>query len=136
MLFLFPFANKGERHFVRRPWAVATVVIAAFSTLVLMYPGYKEPWKPFLVNGSILLNWQPSRYEARRAAVSPMALAGGHLMSVEGMYGLPSDQRLGGQRGPDLSQVGDRLTYGQFIWRIARGGGGMPAYGNVLKPPR
>jgi ubiquinol-cytochrome c reductase cytochrome b subunit len=135
VLFLFPFANKGERHFVRRPWAVATVVIAAFSTLVLMYTGYKEPWKPFLVNGS-----NPPQLAAKSLrtttgqSLSSTALAGGHLMSVEGCTACHQINGLGGQRGPNLSQVGDRRTYGQLVLRIARGGGGMPSYGNVLKP--
>ncbi|HEY8684274.1 MAG TPA: cytochrome b N-terminal domain-containing protein [Chloroflexota bacterium] len=135
VLFLFPFANKGERHFVRRPWAVATVFIAAFSTLILLYMGYKEPWKPFLVNGS-----NPPQLAAKSLrtptgqALSPMALAGAHLMSVEGCTACHQVNGVGGQRGPDLTQVGDRRDLGQLILRIARGGGGMPTYGNVLKP--
>ena len=66
--------------------------------------------------------------------LSPTALTGAHLMSVEGCTACHQIEGVGGQRGPNLSQVGDRRSYGQLIWRIARGGGGMPAYGNVLKP--
>jgi ubiquinol-cytochrome c reductase cytochrome b subunit len=135
ILFLFPLANKGERHYSRRPWAVATVFLAAFVTLVLIYIGYKEPWKPYLVQGAkpAPLTSQSLRTTSGQP-LSPMALAGGHLMSVEGCTACHQINGLGGAVGPDLSQVGDRRTYGQLIWRIARGGGGMPAYGNVLKP--
>jgi ubiquinol-cytochrome c reductase cytochrome b subunit len=71
---------------------------------------------------------------AALAAVVPMALAGAHLMSVEGCTACHQVNGVGGQRGPDLTQVGDRRDLGQLILRIARGGGGMPTYGNVLKP--
>jgi ubiquinol-cytochrome c reductase cytochrome b subunit len=135
ILFLFPFANKGERHPARRPWAVATVFIAAIATIVLIYVGYQEPWKPILVNGS-----QPPQLAAKALRTTagqplpPMALAGAHLMSVEGCTACHQIDGVGGHRGPDLSDVGDRRAYTELISRIARGGGGMPAYGNVLKP--
>jgi ubiquinol-cytochrome c reductase cytochrome b subunit len=135
ILFLFPFANKGERHPARRPWAVATVFIAAIATVVLIYVGYQEPWKPILVNGS-----QPPQLAAKALRTTSgqplpsMALAGAHLMSVEGCTACHQIDGVGGHRGPDLTDVGDRRAYTELISRIARGGGGMPAYGNVLKP--
>ena len=134
ILFLFPFANKGERHYSRRPWAVAVVFIAAFTTLVLMFVGYKEPWKPFLVNGNPPSLASKSLRATSGQALSGQALSGAHLMTVEGCTACHMVDGVGGQRGPDLSRVGDRRAFGELIWRIARGGGGMPAYGNVLKP--
>jgi ubiquinol-cytochrome c reductase cytochrome b subunit len=135
ILFLIPFANKGERHPTRRPWAIVTVIIAAGATLILIIIGYQEPWKPLLVNGA-----KPPQLAAKSLRttsgkpLSGMALAGAHLFSVEGCTACHNIQGVGGQRGPNLTLVGDRRTYGELIWRIARGGGGMPAYGNVLKP--
>ena len=41
---------------------------------------------------------------------------------------------IGGQRGPDLADVGARLTKDQLIRQVIQGGGNMPAYGKNLTP--
>lgn len=144
ILFLFPLANKGERHYARRPWAVATVLIAASSTALLIWLGYKEPWKPYLGSSGASVPTLPA---SSYASLAPSAKVGGRLigsyaclachrinnLSTSGASGT-TVSGVGGARGPDLTYVGDRLTEGQLIYRIARGGGGMPAYGNILTP--
>ncbi len=131
VLFLFPLANKGERHYARRPWAIATVLLAASSTLVLIFLGYQEPWKPQLgPNGDQV----PSIAAKDLRGLSGPRLEGAHLMHNMACLACHQLNGVGGLRGPDLSSVGDQLTEGEFIYRIARGGGGMPSYGNVLTP--
>jgi ubiquinol-cytochrome c reductase cytochrome b subunit len=53
-------------------------------------------------------------------------------MQVEGCMACHMINNAGGQRGADLTHVGNNLTDDQFTWRILHGGGGMPAYGNVM----
>lgn len=41
---------------------------------------------------------------------------------------------MGGQRGPDLTEVGRHLSTDELTWRILNGGRNMPAYGATLTP--
>lgn len=130
VLFLFPLANKGERHPLRRPWAIAGVAASAFGTAVLIFAGYAAHWAPvFTANAGI-----PAVPAAAVQNLSPPAVRGAQLMTREGCMACHAVQGSGGHRGPDLSQVGNRLSDDELTWRILRGGGGMPAYGNVMKP--
>jgi ubiquinol-cytochrome c reductase cytochrome b subunit len=130
VLFLFPFANKGERHYSRRPWAVATVGLAAFATLILVVVGYREPWKPKLINGYIVPSVAPQDLKGLNAT----ELAGAHLMHNMACISCHVIGSQGGPRGPDLTYIGDNLNVAQLTTRITHGGGGMPAYGGVLSP--
>ena len=41
---------------------------------------------------------------------------------------------IGGHRGPDLAEVGTRMTKDQLVRQVVQGGGNMPAYGKNLSP--
>jgi len=46
LLFLPLISNKGERAPSRRPWALATLIFAATSIVILTIYGAKSPWSP------------------------------------------------------------------------------------------
>ena len=41
---------------------------------------------------------------------------------------------IGGERGPDLAEVGTRMTKDQLVRQVVQGGGNMHAYGKNLSP--
>jgi ubiquinol-cytochrome c reductase cytochrome b subunit len=112
-------SNKGERAASRRPWAVATVIVAVTAVVVLTIYGAKSPWSP--------------QFNARPLAEQVPALAGANSSGARVFFDkgciychdIAGD---GGHRGPNLSRVGDRLTEGQLILRINNGGHNMPAF--------
>jgi len=125
ILLALPFvSNKGERHPIRRPWAVfgsACVIIFVFALFLL---GEKAPWSP--------------RFESK-----PLTVANIHSSDIEVEGGAAlfynkgclychriKDQ--GGLKGPNLSQIALQLSTGDMIIRIVNGGGNMPAYGGIL----
>lgn len=133
ILFLMPLANKGERHFSRRPWAVAAVALAACTTAVLVYEGYQAPWSPDFVGSQF--DQIPTLSASTLGSLhTSKARKGGELMHTMGCLGCHNINGVGGQRGPDLSAVGRKLTYIQLVSRVANGGGGMPPYGNNMTP--
>jgi ubiquinol-cytochrome c reductase cytochrome b subunit len=133
ILLLMPLANKGERHFSRRPWATGSVVLAAFFTAILVFQGYQSPWSPdFVGPNADQIPALPTAFVS--SLPNAQVRAGARLMHVEGCLGCHMINGVGGLRGPDLSHIADRLTLAQFIWRIGRGGGAMPPYGNNLSP--
>jgi ubiquinol-cytochrome c reductase cytochrome b subunit len=124
-LLAVPFlSNGGERSFRRRPWAVAIVVCSLASIGALTIEGFKEPWTP--------------KFEA--TPLTPQIIGttsgpvydGAQVFDKRGCLFCHEISGHGGARGPDLSDVGDRLTGEQITIRIVNGGYNMPAYaGNM-----
>lgn len=124
---LLPFlGSKGERHPLRRPWAIAVVIVAVMMVGTLWRLADQAPWSPnFAAQPLTAQDLGPS---------SDTVWAGSQLFYVKGCQFCHSINGKGGRRGPDLSNVGDRLSKQQITLRILNGGTNMPAYAPTMSP--
>jgi ubiquinol-cytochrome c reductase cytochrome b subunit len=132
-LFLVPFVSRrGERAPSRRPVAVLAVLVI-FTTLgVLTYEGVTAPWSPKMTAWSG--DPVPEQLLEKR---SPRQLQGAAILQVKQCRNCHALEGVGGQRGPDLTTVGERMTRDQLIDQISNGtpgGGNMPAFGKQITP--
>jgi ubiquinol-cytochrome c reductase cytochrome b subunit len=113
-------SNKGDRAPSRRPWAIAVLATSITAIIILTIYGAKAPWSPNFaaqpIAQSVLLTDDPSIQQGARIFFNKGCI---YCHEVNGN---------GGQRGPNLSRVGDRLTEDQLIIRINNGGHNMPAF--------
>lgn len=127
LLFVLPLvANKGERSPKRRPWAVAVVLTALVMVGTLWIAGEQAKWSPNF-------DAQPVAAEVVGATSGPVH-AGGQLFLSKGCAYCHTIAGNGGERGPNLSVVGSRLSDTQLTVRILNGGTNMPAYSSILTP--
>jgi ubiquinol-cytochrome c reductase cytochrome b subunit len=127
LFFTLPFfAPFGERSPRRRPWAVGIVVVFGVSVAALVNIGNIAPWSPVLADVALPANV--------KQGLSPTALQGATNFEQRGCINCHRIAGVGGQRGPDLTQVGARLTGNDLTTRILNGGRNMPAYGTILSP--
>ncbi|MDQ3032045.1 MAG: cytochrome b N-terminal domain-containing protein [Myxococcota bacterium] len=114
---LFP---KGERSPTRRPWAVVLVVFAflVFGALILI--GQRAPWAP-------AIGTEPLGPE-QLGPVSPEVQDGALTFHEQGCQYCHSVAGVGGDYGPDLTDVAARLSPGDIAVRTIYGYGDMPAY--------
>ena len=126
-MFLLPFFfNRGERSIRRRPWAVTWVMVVVVGVLGLWREGRIAPWSPRFQS--------PPLPNSLPATASSAALQGQVLFHDRGCEYCHTINGLGGLRGPNLSNVGNRLTEQDFVIRIMNGGQNMPAFGGILSP--
>jgi ubiquinol-cytochrome c reductase cytochrome b subunit len=130
-LLLVPFvSNRGERAPSRRPVAVLSVIVIATVLAVLTYQGATSPWSPQMTAWSS--DPIPENLVHGR---SPLELQGALVFQNKNCRNCHALEGLGGQRGPDLTSVGTRLTRDQLIDQVSNGtpgGGNMPAYGKQV----
>ena len=65
---------------------------------------------------------------------SPLQLQGLVVMQNMQCRNCHAIDGIGGHRGPDLADVGTRMTKDQLVRQVVQGGGNMPAYGKNLSP--
>ena len=127
ILIALPFiSSRGERSPRRRPWAVAAVLITVVMMITLWVEGAKSPWSPNF-------NAQPLSPSIVGATSGPRFI-GAQLFHDKGCLNCHLVAEDGGRRGPDLTDVADRLSKNQMILKIANGGVNMPAYAANLTP--
>jgi ubiquinol-cytochrome c reductase cytochrome b subunit len=127
LLILLPFiSNHGERSPSRRPWAVAVVLMVVVMIGAFWWAGAKSDWSPNF-------NAKPLTAEIIGTASGPI-FNGAKLFESKGCLNCHLIQEDGGRRGPDLSQIGDKLSANEMILRISNGAANMPAYASSLTP--
>ena len=125
LLFAVPFISLGgERAPMRRPWAIAGVVLTLLTIISLTYMGLEAPWAPDFATKPVA------------AAVldvhTPEAARGYRIFYKKGCQYCHQMEGQGGNRGPNLTDVAARLTSQQMTIRIVNGGYNMPAFGGSL----
>ncbi|GIW06545.1 MAG: cytochrome b [Dehalococcoidia bacterium] len=124
-LFILPLlANRGERSWKMRPWAVGIVCVIVTGVGALTVYGLQAPWSPDFAT-------QPLSAEVVGATTGPVA-NGAQLFHEKGCHYCHRIAGSGGQRGPDLTTIGDKLSENELIWRIANGGVNMPSFAGTL----
>jgi ubiquinol-cytochrome c reductase cytochrome b subunit len=127
LLIALPFvAPAGERSPRRRPWAPAIVGSIVVAIAVLVRLGHDAPWSPVMDPGPLA--------GPVTAGLATDQLRGVQLFQAKDCNACHMIEGRGGQRGPDLSAVGARLSRDELVWRVLNGGTNMPAYGSTLKP--
>jgi ubiquinol-cytochrome c reductase cytochrome b subunit len=131
-MLVLPFiAGVGEKSWYRRPVAVLSVASLAVIWGTLTHLATYEPWSPKMEawSGDAV----PVQYIRNR---TPLELQGANVLQEKQCRNCHALAGQGGQRGPALDGVADRLTEDQLIRQVLQGGGNMPAYGKNLTPPQ
>ncbi len=126
MILLPLLAGRGERSPLRRPWSIVAVLAVVFTIWHYSRIGNVAPWSPRFAA-------LPLTAEAVGATSGPVA-DGARLFYDKGCEFCHRVDGRGGIRGPDLSDVGERLTADQIITRIYSGAANMPSYVNTVTP--
>ncbi|MGE5597169.1 MAG: cytochrome b N-terminal domain-containing protein [Hyphomicrobiales bacterium] len=125
VLVAVPFvAHSGERHLSRRPWAAGIVLGALVSIAGLLYIGYRSPWAP--------------RFDTRPLAAEQLETTNPDVINGAGQFYALGCQYChtvnghGGIRGPNLTNVVDRLSDADLRATILTGRTNMPSYSNTI----
>ncbi|MBW3553613.1 MAG: cytochrome b N-terminal domain-containing protein [Gemmatimonadetes bacterium] len=125
VLILLPLVRStGERALSKRPIAVAAAAAVALSLGTLTVIGYRGPWVPDLDT--------PPFTAAELGDVPADAATGALLFHSHGCQYCHAVMGRGGQWGPELTDVTQRLAPGVITERIVKGFGEMPSFRSQL----
>ncbi len=129
-LIALPFiSGTGEKSARRRPVAVLSVVFIMLVITTLTYMGETSPWSPHMSA------WSASAVPVQYVkGLTPLEMHGALVFQNKQCRNCHSLGGVGGQRGPSLDAIADRLTKDEMIRQVIQGGGNMPAYGKKLTP--
>ncbi|HEX3235081.1 MAG TPA: cytochrome b N-terminal domain-containing protein [Gemmatimonadales bacterium] len=126
VLLLIPIFNTGERSVRRRPWAALVVLFIVVTIGIFWAAGERAKWSPDF-----------SAAPLSASAVhndNPTVVEGARLFHDKGCEFCHAIGEQGGQRGPDLTEVGTRMNAVGIAGKITNGGPGMPAFARTLSP--
>lgn len=125
LLLALPFlSNKGERSPLKRPWAIAgsIAVVTIIGSLLLV--GTQANWSA---------NFDAKQLPANIVQGNDsLAMAGKVFFGQKACLYCHKIKGNGGDVGPDLSDIGNRLTESEIRTVIINGKEDMPAYGRSL----
>jgi ubiquinol-cytochrome c reductase cytochrome b subunit len=126
ILLSLPFiSHKGERSALRRPWAMfgsICVIVFVFSLFLL---GEQSAWSPQFTAKPLT----PLTIHF----ADTLVIRGAALLYQRGCLYCHKVDNTGGLKGPDLTNIGLRLSDEDLRVRIVNGGANMPAYGGILQ---
>ncbi len=122
-------AGEGEKSWRRRPIALLSVLLIAICLRTFTHLAGYSPWSPEMNawSGEPI----PEKFLRGRTALERQGAAVFQEKQCHNCHALDDG---GGQRGPALDSVAERLTQDQLIRQVLQGRGNMPAYGNSLNP--
>jgi ubiquinol-cytochrome c reductase cytochrome b subunit len=126
ILLLLPLFNRGARSVRERPLSALLVVFMWTVIVTFWVAGVRADWSPDFTAA-------PLAASAVRST-DPAAVEGARLFHEKGCEYCHAYAGQGGKRGPDLTEVGGRMTAAQIALRITNGSPNMPAYARTLTP--
>jgi ubiquinol-cytochrome c reductase cytochrome b subunit len=117
----------GERAPTRRPVSVLATLLVCTALAALTWLGVTSPWSPVMDAWTSVPT--PVRLVER---LTPLQMQGALVMQNQQCRNCHAIDGTGGMRGPDLGDVGSRLSWDQLVRQVQQGGGNMPAYGKTL----
>jgi ubiquinol-cytochrome c reductase cytochrome b subunit len=120
-------SNRGERAPTRRPLAVISMLVIVVAIGALSWLGVTSPWSP------VMDAWTSTPAPVTLVKrLTPLQMQGALVLQYQQCRNCHAIDGAGGERGPDLVDVGSRLSWDQLVRQVQQGGGNMPAYGKTL----